>query len=182
MRLRVGLSLLVLVFCASRSASAAPVVVGTFNFAIEACDRDLDEFCEDNEYFSLTNNIDPSDPLYSALTWFGTVDLGGPPVDFFDLFGTGFLSAGESTQTMFQGLGFYFPDPATFATLTFSGGNFADYGSLFISNPLDANTSLARILLEPQPQPVPEPASVVLLATGLAVAALRRRRSRSLSH
>ncbi len=55
---------------------ASPVLVGTFNFVSEQCDQDIDPFCESFEYFSLTNDLTTSDPLYGGLTFFASVDLG----------------------------------------------------------------------------------------------------------
>ena len=179
---RTVLALLVVLFGVPRTVSANPippasaVVVGTFNYVVEQCDTDLDPFCESFEHFSLTNDLDANDPLYGGLTFFGAVDLGGTLVDFIDLSGSGYLAASESAITAAALQGFYFSS-ATLATLTFAGGNFADYGTLFISGPLSPASSLATVYLDPVS--TPEPASMALLATGLAMAALRRRRGRS---
>jgi len=175
---RTVLALLVVLFGVSRTASAtsippaSPVVVGTFNFVLEQCDTDIDPFCESLEHFSLTNDLDATDPLYGGLTFSGVVDLGGTTVDFIG----GALSAGFSALTLAAPQDFYF-SLAAVATLTFTGGNFADYGTLFISGPLSPTSSLATVYLDPVS--TPEPASIVLLATGLAMATLRRRWGRS---
>lgn len=172
------LALLVVLFGISRAASAnpippaSPVVVGSFNYVLEPCDTDVDPFCESFEHFSLTNDLDASDPLYGGLTFSATVDLGGTAVDFIG----GPLSAGQSAITASALEGFYF-GLASLAALQFTGGNFADYGTLFISGPLSPTNSLATIYLDPVS--TPEPASIALLATGLAMAALRRRRGHS---
>jgi hypothetical protein len=156
----------------------SPVLVGTFNFVVEQCDSDIDPFCESLEYFSLTNDIDSSDTLYGGLTFFATVDLGSVPITFLesgvDGFFDGVLGGGESAISPTALVGTYFAS-AALATLTFTGGNFADYGSLFLSGPLTATDSLATIYLDPKFESVPEPSSIALLASGLIVAALRRR-------
>jgi len=180
---RVVLALAVVLLGVAQTASAnpippaSPVAVGTFNYVLEQCDTDLDPFCENFEHFSLTNDLVPSDPLYGGLTFFGAVDLGGTLVDFIDgLGGSGPLSAGQSAVTGSTLEGFYF-GLAPVATLMFTGGNFADYGTLFISGPLSPTNSLATVYLDPVS--TPEPASIALFASGLAMAALRRRRGRS---
>jgi hypothetical protein len=176
---RTAIALVALVVFVLGSAPAAsadpigptsPVFVGTFNFVVEQCD--LDPSCESFEYFSLTNDLDTSDPLYGALTFFATVDLGGALLEFID--GDGLLGGGESAISPSAGLGTYFRS-AAFATLTFAGGNFGDYGSLFLSGPLTATDTLATIYLDPKVESTPEPSSIALLASGLVVAALRRR-------
>src|SRR5215510_1194475 len=122
---RTVLALLVVLFGVSQTASAnpippaSPVFVGTFNYLIEPCDTDLDPNCETFEHFSLTNDLDASDPLYSGLTFFGAVDLGGTPVNFIDGFGgSGPLGAGASAITASPIQGSYFGIFGT-ATLTF---------------------------------------------------------------
>ena len=179
---RTVLALAVVLFGVSQTASAnpippaSPVAVGTFNYVVEPCDTDLDPFCENFEHFSLTNDLVPSDPLYGGLTFFAAVDLGGTLIDLIDGFGgSGPLSAGQSAITASALEGFYF-GLAPVVTLTFIGGNFADYGTLFISGPLSPANSLATVYLNPVS--TPEPASIALLASGLAMAALRRTRVR----
>ncbi len=127
-----------------------------------------------SRYFSLTNDLDTSDPLYGGLTFFATVDLGAAALEFIDFSGNGFLGGGESVLSPTALVGTYFAS-AALATLTFTGGNFADYGSLFLSGPLTATDSLATIYLDPKFESVPEPSSIALLASGVIVAALRRR-------
>src|SRR5262245_28019382 len=180
---RTVFALLVVLFGVSQTASAnpippaSPVVVGTFNYVLEPCDAEVDPLCESFEHFSLTNDLDASDPLYGGLTFFGAVDLGGTMVNLIDgLGGSGPLAAGTSAITASVLEGVYF-GLAPFATVQFTGGNFADYGTLFISGPLSPASSLATVYLNPVS--TPEPASIALLATGLAMAALRRRRGRS---
>jgi hypothetical protein len=180
---RTVLALAVVLFGVSQTASANPippassVAIGTFNYVVEQCDTDLDPFCENFEHFSLTNDLVASDPLYGGLTFFAAVDLGGTTVDLIDGFGgSGPLGVGQSAITGSALEGFYF-SLASVATLTFTGGNFADYGTLFISGPLSPGNSLATVYLDPVS--TPEPASIALFASGLAMAALRRRRGRS---
>ena len=101
---RTALALVALVVFILGSATAAsadaidpasPVLVGTFNFVSEQCDQAIDPFCESFEYFSLTNDLATSDPLYGGLTFFATVDLGGAALEFIDLFRSTDSSAGR---------------------------------------------------------------------------------------
>ena len=173
---RVGLVLAVMLFCASGVASAAPIVVGTFNFTREACDTSVDEFCQDFEYFSITNDTDPADSLYGGLTFFADVALGDTAVGFFDFFGNGVLGTGQSAITQTADAGYYFGS-ATLAGLNFFGGNFADYGVLSLSGNLDPANSFATIVLDARAQPVPEPGTLLLLGVGVGAVALTRRRA-----
>ena len=170
---RIALALLVVLFGASRNAladtiPATAVAVGVFAFDLDFCDPEFDENCESFGHFSLSNDVDAADPLYSGLSFGGVVDLEGTSVNFFD----DVLTAGESTITLPAA---YFSSAAV-ATLVITSGNYLDYGTLLISGPISLDNPLATVYLDPVS--TPEPASIVLLASGLAMAALRRRRIR----
>lgn len=161
----------VLLFTSAQASAAA--IIGRFDLNVEVCDKDLDPFCEDGEYFSVSSDLDPTDPL----TFYATVAVGdGSTFDLMEFDGDGVLTAGQSALTLFHTMGF-FSSLNTTASLNFFGGNFASYGTLSLSNVIDVNSAGANILFEPEIQSVPEPTSIVLLATGLAMTALRRRRS-----
>jgi hypothetical protein len=170
--------LVALVACAV-PAKAAPVTIGTFNWV-------ADPFFGD--YFSITNDLDPSDPL-ASLQWLPTVVLALNPsadpgvldgvdpdrdglatLDLFPLTNPTTVGPNDVATTFSD----FYSDYVLSATLSF--GNLTGFS---VSGPLGiAGGDPAEITYDSQVAPVPEPGTLLLVGGGLAAAACRRRRAR----
>ena len=180
MRMKTFAAFLFALIACGAPAHAAPVTIGTFNWV-------ADPFFGD--YFSITNDLDPSNPLadlLASLEWhpkvvltlkpsadpgvLNGVDPQGDGLDLFTFDGSETVTPGGSAQTFAD----FYADYVLSATLSFGA-----LPGFSVSGPLETvGGEPAEITYDSQVAPVPEPGTLLLVGSGLAAAACRRRRAR----
>jgi hypothetical protein len=157
-------------FVSAAVPASAGTIVGSFYFEEVPCDTDFDPTCKPFEIFNLINFVGFTVPDAPAeLTFHAQIQLNGSPYGFQF---TETEPIGDGGSLITNGL---VPSPLLgggVASLIFTGGNFADFGTLRLLNDVSSTSLSASVEFTANANAVPEAPSwfVIVVAFGALVA------------